>query len=77
MCTKPITGIAVCCARAASGHANAVLDLGKTQIGKAFGGIPYFEEWNLKTLNDRQGMFRDLALKAWGLQQMPDFSSVL
>jgi hypothetical protein len=58
-------------------HLAAPIDLGKTQIGKAFGGIPYFEEWNLKTLNDRQGMLRDLALKAWGLQQMPDFSSVL
>jgi hypothetical protein len=31
----------------------------------------------LKTLSDRQGMFRDLALKTWGLEQMPDFGSVL
>jgi len=58
-------------------HLAAPIDLGKTKIAKAFGEIPYFKEWNLKTLSDRQGMFRDLALKTWGLDQMPSFASVL
>jgi uncharacterized protein with ParB-like and HNH nuclease domain len=58
-------------------HLAAPIDLGKTKMDKAFDGIPYFNNWNLKTLSDRQGMFRDLALKTWGLEQMPDFGSVL
>ena len=58
-------------------HLAAPMDLGKTKVDKAFDGIPYFSEWNLRTLNDRQSMFRDLALKTWELEQMPDFSSVL
>jgi hypothetical protein len=43
----------------------------------AFENIPYFKEWNLRTLTDRQNMFRDLALKTWGFEQMPFFSSTL
>jgi uncharacterized protein with ParB-like and HNH nuclease domain len=55
----------------------AEVKLGDTRVDKAFDGIPYFESWNLKTLEQRQAMFRDLALKVWGLDQLPNFSSVL
>jgi len=58
-------------------HLAAPVDLGSTKVDKAFDGIPYFDNWNLRTLTDRQSMFRDLALKTWGVDQMPDFSSVL
>jgi uncharacterized protein with ParB-like and HNH nuclease domain len=58
-------------------HLAARVELGNTSVDKAFDGLPYFEEWSLRTLADRQSMFRDLALKTWGLDQMPDFSSVL
>jgi hypothetical protein len=58
-------------------HLAAPIDLGNTKLAKAFGEIPYFEKWSLKTLNDRQAMFRDLALKTWGLEQIPNFGSVL
>jgi hypothetical protein len=53
------------------------IDLGNTKVDRAFDDIPYFEEWNLHALDQRQGMLRDLALKVWGLEQMPDFSSIL
>ena len=58
-------------------HLAAPVDLGNTKVDKAFDGIPYFDNWNLRTLTDRQSMFRDLALETWGIEQMPDFSSVL
>ncbi len=51
--------------------------VGSQRGGKAFEDIPHFPDWNLKTFNDRQNMFRDLALKTWGLEQMPSFASVL
>jgi hypothetical protein len=58
-------------------HLAAPVELGNTAVDKAFDDIPYFNEWNIRTITERQNMFRDLALKTWGLDQMPSFSSVL
>jgi Protein of unknown function (DUF1524) len=58
-------------------HLSAPIDLGKTKADKVFENVPYFKEWDLRTLTDRQNMFRDLALKTWGFEQMPFFSSTL
>jgi uncharacterized protein with ParB-like and HNH nuclease domain len=58
-------------------HLAEAVALGNTKIDQAFKDVPFFKEWTLKTISDRQGMFRDLAVKTWGLEQMPDFSSVL